>query len=1044
MDAERWKRVEDLLQSALELPADQQEEFLRQACGADTTLLQEVQSLLTSHRKVGSFLEPPATDGAAQTAAFIGVETKGPSITGQTISHYRVLGPLANGGMGVVYRAEDIKLGRGVALKFLPSELARYPVAFDRLQREARAASGLDHPNICPIYELGEYDGQPFIAMQLLEGETLGEWIESAHNLDMRLRLRRALDLAVQVANGLEAAHQKGIIHRDMKPANIFITRRGDAKILDFGLAKQLVEDDPAPTTLSDTTGADIPAANADPTKQHLTRTGTMMGTVSYMSPEQIRGEKLDARTDLFSLGLVLYEMVTGQRAFTGETGAAVHDAILLQEPTPVRQLNPAISSELERIIDKALEKDRNRRYRSADELARDLESLREQFRAAVAGGRSRLKLATATVALVAVATVGGLYYHGRRAKFLTDKDTIVLADFTNTTGDAMFDDTLKQGLSVQLEQSPFLELISDQKVNDTLKLMGRSAGDRLTPEITREICQRTGSKAMLTGSIAPLGREYVVGIKAVNCDTGDVLAEAQRQAAGNEEVLRALDGAAVKLRGQLGESLSTVQKYSTPLIEATTPSLEALKSYSLGWKIWSTQGATPAMPLFQRAVELDPSFALAYAGIVTAQSNLNQPGLAAEAAREAYALRAKVSERERFEIDISYHQSVTGNLEKMAQVIEEWRQTYPRDKKPFIYLPFISSSLGNREQGLEYGREVFRYEPDRADTYANLGDAYTSLNRLDEAEAVYKQAQQRNLENEDLLINRYILYFLRADKTQMAQVAAASMGKPGLEDILLAQQADTEGWYGKLERSRELTRDSIASAEDNQAKETAGLYQVVAALREVASGNLERARAGATAAMKSTRSRDVQNMGALVLALAGDTGPAEKRAAELDKRFPEDTLVQKYWLPSIRAAIAMQRGHPNQAVEQLKLTTPIELGQPVGFTVYLCPIYLRGEAYLMLHDGNRARAEFQKFIEHRGLVGNFFWGALARLGLARAFAMEGDEARARAAYQDFLTLWKDGDPETPVLRRAKEEYARLPRSNPELSDAVETNPRRQ
>jgi eukaryotic-like serine/threonine-protein kinase len=774
-----------------------------------------------------------------------------------------------------------------------------------------------------------------------------------------------------------------------------------------------------------------------------------------------------------------LYEMATGALPFSGGSTAVIYEGIMNRAPVPALRLNPNLPPKLDDIINRALEKDRDLRYQSALEmrselmrLKRDTDSGRnlsassgsvgavqdptERFTRPVpdSSGTGAVRKSSAgnfpvadetaskgnswkiliPAAAILAAAIGGLLYFRSHtptthpaAAALSEKDTIVLADFDNKTGDALFDDTLKQGLFVQLEQSPFLDLVSENKVNQTLKMMGRPAGERLTAEIAREVCQRTGSKAMLTGSITGLGSQFVIGLRAVNCDTGDVLAGAQEQAAGKEAVLKALDVAAVSLRSKLGESLSSVQKYATPAEEATTPSLEALKAYSLGQKTRSAKGETPSLPFFKRAVELDPKFAMAYRAMARAYSNVNEAGRAAEYARKAYELREKVSERERFSIEGFYYLTATGELEKAAQTFELWKQTYPRDELPYLDLGFIFGCRGSWEKALEEGRESLRLEPNDATNYLNLANAYSNLNRLDEAESVFKQAEERKLESEFLLSYRYQLAFLKGDTLQMAQSATAAMGKPGTEDLLLAAQADTEGWYGKLKSAHELTRRAMDSAQHNDAKETAATYQAAEALREVESGNREQAPAEANAALKLAPNRDVRVVAALALARAGDTAGAEKLATELDKTYPLDTLVQSYWVPTIRATVALERKDANRAIELLKESSAIELGQSTSaLTIYLCPAYVRGEAYLMLHDGKSAAAEFQKLIDRRGLVANFPWGALARLQLARTYAMQGDTAKAKSAYQDFLTIWKDADPDLPILLAAKSEYVKL------------------
>ena len=648
---------------------------------------------------------------------------------------------------------------------------------------------------------------------------------------------------------------------------------------------------------------------------------------------------------------------------------------------------------------------------------------------------KKRLTWLAALAVLIMVALAAWYFVSHRPVTFtsgkLTDKDTIVLADFTNTTGDAVFDDTLKQGLAVQLEQSPFLDLVSERKILETLKLMGRPAGARLTPEVAREVCERTGSTAMLTGTIAGLGNQYVIGLKAVNCSTGDVLAEVQEQATGKEAVLKTLDTATNRLRGKLGESLKSVQKYATPVEEATTSSLEALQAYSLGVNTRLSQGDAAALPFFQRAVGLDPDFALAYLSVAICYSNLGETQRMIENSRKAYDLRENVSEPERLFIEGFYYSWTTGELDKAKGVFELWRQTYPNMFIPYLNLGDISATLGDWERSLGWYREALRLEPKYGMNYVDLSYPLLALNRLDEAESVLRQAQAQNLDADYLLGNLYLIAFLRGDAAKMAKAAADALGRPGTEDQMLATQADTEAWHGKLKAAQEQTRRAMVSAEHNDAKEAAASYQAVEALRDGAAGDGDQARREANGALKLGPSEYVREVAALALARAGDSAAAEKLVADVNKAFPLDTILQRYWVPTIRAAVALDRKDPKRAIELLQDMGVIELGQSSFATTALCPAYVRGEAYLMLHDGRAAAAEFQKFIDHYGLVANFPWAVMARLQLARAYALDaahdpGAHDKARAAYRDFLTLWKDADPDVPVLAQAKAEYAKL------------------
>jgi DNA-binding winged helix-turn-helix (wHTH) protein/tetratricopeptide (TPR) repeat protein len=612
-------------------------------------------------------------------------------------------------------------------------------------------------------------------------------------------------------------------------------------------------------------------------------------------------------------------------------------------------------------------------------------------------------------VVAVAALVAGGLFWRSRQARRLTEKDTIVLADFANATGDPLFDDTLKQGLRVQLEQSPFLNVVSDQKVNEELQLMGRQKDEHLTLDLAREVCQRLGSKAVLAGSISRLGTHYAVGLNARNCHTGDSLGSDQVEADSQEHVLKALGESATKMRQNLGESLKSIQRFDAPLEQVTTPSLQALRAYSLGMKTLDTKGRTAAIPFLQRAVELDPKFAMAYARLGF---------LSVENYRKAYELRERVTERERLYIEAHYYRDVTGEQDKAASVWEVMQQTYPRAVEPYSNLAGFYGRLGNCEKALEEAHEALRLDSDDQDSYATVGYLFMCLNRLDEAQAAFKQAEERHLESEDLLSGRYSLAFLKGDADGMARVAESA---PADKTLLLVLQGFTEAYYGRLRKARELLRRAVESAKQNGAVDTAASFQAFGGLIEAYLGDLQHARADADAALRLTANRDAQTAAALALALAGDTEHAEKLTAELNKNFPLDTGVQRVWVPMIRGAIALSRKNPAKAIELLRVTSPYELGTP-----RLLPIYERGQAYLMLHNGSAAAADFQKVIDHPGIVREFPVGALAHLGAARAYALQGDTAESRAAYQDFLSLWKDADPDIPILKQVKAEYAKL------------------
>jgi len=947
---------------------------------------------------------------------------------GQIISHYRIVEKVGGGGMGVVYKAEDTRLHRFVALKFLPEEVARDPQTLARFQREAEAASALSHPNICTIYDIGEQDGQTFIAMEFLEGMTLKHRIAAAP-----VETDVLLGLAMEIADALDAAHAQNIVHRDIKPSNIFITKRGHAKILDFGLAKV------APTGMSSSQIAAGNTLTATIDEQHLTSPGAMLGTVAYMSPEQVRAKDLDARSDLFSFGAVLYEMASGKMPFQGSSAGEICGAILHQKPRPASQLNPQLPPQIEAVIDRALEKDRDLRYQRAAEIHSDLQQLKRESDSSHSATVVRTKpvdakrrLILSSIAVIAVVVVGAAliagYLSSRRTTILTDKDTIVLADFSNTTGDAVFDDTLKQAMAAKLQQSPFLNILSERRARQTLKEMGRSPDQRLTPDVAPEVCQRTGSNAVIESSIASLGSQYVLGLNAVNCQTGDSLVRQEVRAEKKEEVLGVLDDATSKLREKLGESLSTVQKYDTPIIEATTPSLDALKAFSLGMKAFNHQN-TDAIVFFQRATELDPNFASAYDLIGTLYVNTEQNGLANANFQRAYDLRNRVSERERYRIESDYYSEVTGELGKANQAYGLWAQAYPRDDTPHNNLGENYTYMGQYEKAADETLAGFRLNPDSPTIRGNLILHYVNLNRMDEAKAAYQQALARKIDIAYLHYIGYSIAFLDGDRAEMERHLAWGSGRPGAEGPLLGFHSDTEAFWGHLGRARDFSRRAIESSQQADEKEMAALDEMNEALREAEFGNAAVARNDVASALAIASSRDLNILAALALARAGDTVRAQKMADALEKQNPLNTTINGFWLPSIRAAIEINRKKPAKAIDALQAAVPYELGTPdpsPGTGSYLYPIYLRGEAYLALGQGKEAAAEFQKYLDHRSISINCPLGALAHLGLAHADRLQGKTVEARAAYQDFFTLWTSADADIPILKQARAEYGNL------------------
>ena len=976
--------------------------------------------------------EVPFSADTAQPEDAVRALSNAGSLIGRKVSRYRVLEILGGGGMGLVYKAEDTKLGRRVALKFLPEELSEDPVALQRFEREAQTASTLNHPNICTIYGIEEYEGKPFIVMELLEGETLsGLFAQSAAQ---PVDLPTLLNVAMQACDGLKAAHAKGIIHRDIKPSNIFLTKDGTVKILDFGLAKLAeVEEKEENHDSSNALERSSAPEGLIGRRWDLTITGIALGTAGYMSPEQIRREKLDARTDLFSFGLVLYEMATGQRAFGGETTANVHDGILHRKLSPVRELNPSAPRRLDAVIARALEKDRAQRYQSAAEMRRELLEVRKEMRPA--RGRAWKWLVPAALL---VALLGGLWLHFRSLVTLAPSDTVVSADFDNRTGDPVFSDGLNTALQLALQQTPYLNILSTYKVREALGLLKLPEDAKVTMEIASRVCGLTNSRAIIAGSLSDEGNRYHIELRAMDCRTGRMLTRISNDANSRDEIVPALGLSAFQLRKKLGESKKSLAEFNKPLAVATSSSPDALHFLALAYQDHLSGHIQRAIENYGKAIEEDPNMALAYAARGSAYYFSDDDAPGRNDIEKAFELRDRLTVPGRFQVETLYYGDTKSQWEKERQIAETWVQTFPHDVIARINFTVCLENLGRYDQALVQSREAARLLPSEP-TYQRWLFPAISTNRLEEANEVYREAMARGFTSPRIHRLHAILAFMEGDQDAMQQEWGWALQNPSVSYGTLDLEMNIEAYYGRFRNMRRITQRNVAVAlkasavpdatrhEAHEALFHAGFYEAAEAQYNVEVGNIAESERHMAEAMRIFTGPANLLREALVSARAGKLDDAQKLIGTLNQ-LPHDPTVPTIpsnCLPTIRAAIRLGHNDPAAAVEILRPVEPYDLSASACFDgIYTA--YIRGLAYLQMKDGRLAAEQFQKLIDYPGVVEGFITGSLARLQLARARMLMGDKDAARKSYEDFLTLWKDADPDLPIYKEAKAEYSRL------------------